>query len=55
MKSDSEGRFEVRTILPAAIRLCKFQHMFTFIFGERISLQWVDDLRFEGDSYLTPT
>lgn len=56
MKSDSEGRFEVRTILPGRYPAMQVPaHVHFYLWGAGYPLQWVDDLRFEGDSYLTPT
>jgi len=54
MKTDAGGRFGLRTIRPGrypGMRVAAHIH-FTF-WGAGFPPQWVDELRFEGDSYLT--
>jgi protocatechuate 3,4-dioxygenase beta subunit len=55
MKTDADGRFEVRTILPGHYPNMQIPaHIHFSFWGAGYPLQWVDDLRFEGDRYLTP-
>ncbi len=55
MKTDDAGRFSLRTILPGRYPGMQVPaHIHFTLWGAGYPLQWVDDLRFEGDSYLTP-
>jgi len=55
MKTDSAGRFELRTIRPGSYPDMHVPaHVHFVVWGGGYPLQWVDELRFEGDRYLTP-
>jgi protocatechuate 3,4-dioxygenase beta subunit len=54
MKTDEEGRFELHTILPGRYpKMHVPAHIHFTLWGAGYPMQWVDELRFEGDSYLT--
>jgi protocatechuate 3,4-dioxygenase, beta subunit len=55
MKTDDQGRFELLTIKPGRYPGMRVPAHIHFAFwGGGYPPQWVDELRFEGDSYLTP-
>ena len=55
MKTDADGRFELRTILPGSYPGMHVPaHIHFSLWGAGYPLQWVDELRFEGDHYITP-
>jgi len=55
MKTDDSGRFELRTIRPASYPGMQVPaHIHFTLWGNKYPLQWVDELRFEGDRYITP-
>lgn len=55
MKTDDAGRFELLTIKPGRYPGMHVPaHMHFSLWGGGYPPQWVDELRFEGDSYLTP-
>lgn len=55
MKTDPAGRFELRTILPGSYPGMRVPaHIHFTLWGGGFPLQWVDELRFEGDRYITP-
>ena len=55
MRTDADGRFELRTILPGSYPGMRVPaHIHFSFWGAGYRLQWVDELRFEGDRYLTP-
>ena len=54
MKTDSEGRFELHTIMPGRYPGMHIPaHVHFNLWGSGYPVQWTEDLRFEGDSYLT--
>ena len=54
MKTDAEGRFELHTIVPGRYPGMRIPaHIHFNLWGAGYPVQWVDDLRFEDDSYLT--
>lgn len=54
-KTDAEGRFEFHTIRPAAYPGRSIPaHVHFILWGAGYPRQWVDELRFEGDLFLTP-
>jgi protocatechuate 3,4-dioxygenase, beta subunit len=54
LKTDEEGRFELHTILPGRYpKMHVPAHIHFTLWGAGYPMQWVDELRFEGDSYLT--
>jgi len=54
MKTDAEGRFELHTIVPGRYPGMHIPaHVHFNLWGAGYPVQWTDDLRFEGDSYLT--
>jgi protocatechuate 3,4-dioxygenase beta subunit len=54
MKTDAEGRFELHTIVPGRYPNMHIPaHVHFNLWGAGYSVQWTDDLRFAGDSYLT--
>jgi protocatechuate 3,4-dioxygenase beta subunit len=54
MKTDAEGRFELHTILPGHYPGMHIPaHVHFNLWGAGYPVQWVDELRFEGDPYLT--
>lgn len=56
MKTDSEGRFELHTIVPGRYPNMHIPaHVHFNLWGAGYPVQWTDELRFEGDSYLTDT
>jgi protocatechuate 3,4-dioxygenase beta subunit len=55
MKSDSAGRFDLATIKPGHYpNMQVASHIHFSFWGCGYPPQWVDELRFEGDPYLTP-
>ncbi len=55
MKTDAEGRFELHTILPGHYPGMRVPaHVHFTLWGAGYPPQWVDELRFEGDPYITP-
>jgi protocatechuate 3,4-dioxygenase beta subunit len=55
MRTDADGRFELRTILPGPYPGMHVPaHIHFSLWGAGYPLQWVDELRFEGDRYITP-
>ena len=55
MKTGDEGRFELLTIHPGRYPGMRVPaHVHFSLWGAGYPPQWVDELRFEGDSYLTP-
>jgi len=55
MKTDEKGRFELSTIRPGRYPGMHVPaHIHFSLWGGGYPPQWVDELRFEGDSYLTP-
>lgn len=54
MKTDPEGRFELHTIVPGRYPGMRVPaHVHFNLWGAGYPVQWTDELRFEGDSYLT--
>lgn len=54
MKTDANGHFELRTIFPGHYPGMHVpSHVHFVVWGGGFPLQWVEELRFEGDSYLT--
>lgn len=54
MRTDASGRFELRTIHPGRYPGMHVpSHVHIELWGGGYPLQWTDDLRFAGDSYLT--
>jgi len=54
-KTDTDGRFELRTILPGCYPGMHVPaHIHFSLWGAGYPLQWVEELRFEGDRYITP-
>jgi protocatechuate 3,4-dioxygenase, beta subunit len=54
-KTDAEGRFEFHTIRPAAYPGRSIPaHVHFILWGAGYPRQWVDELRFEGDPFVTP-
>lgn len=55
MQTDSEGRFELRTILPGHYPGMRIPaHIHFSAWGAGYPVQWMDELRFAGDRYITP-
>jgi hypothetical protein len=55
MKTDNLGKFELHTIKPGRYPGMHVPaHIHFTLWGAGYPPQWVDELRFEGDSYLTP-
>ena len=55
MRTDAGGLFDLRTILPGSYPGMRVPaHIHFSFWGAGYPLQWVDELRFEGDRYLTP-
>jgi len=53
-KTDAQGRFEFRTIRPAAYPGRSIPaHVHFILWGAGYPRQWVDELRFEGDPFIT--
>jgi protocatechuate 3,4-dioxygenase beta subunit len=53
-KTDAEGRFEFRTVRPAAYPGRSIPaHVHFILWGAGYPRQWVDELRFEGDPFVT--
>jgi protocatechuate 3,4-dioxygenase beta subunit len=55
MQTDTAGRFELRTIRPGrypGMRVAAHVHF--ALWGGGYPAQWAEELRFDGDSYLTP-
>jgi len=54
MKTDAEGRFELHTIFPGRYPNMHIPaHVHFNLWGAGFPVQWTEELRFEGDSYLT--
>ncbi len=54
MKTNAEGRFELHTIVPGRYPGMHIPaHVHFNMWGSGYPVQWTDDLRFQGDSYLT--
>jgi hypothetical protein len=54
MKTDASGRFELRTIRPGSYPGMQVPaHIHFTLWGAGYPLQWVEELRFEGDPYIT--
>jgi hypothetical protein len=54
MKTDGAGAFELRTVFPGHYPNMRIPaHIHFTLWGGGYPLQWVDDLRFTGDTYLT--
>jgi protocatechuate 3,4-dioxygenase beta subunit len=54
MKTDAEGRFELHTIRPGRYPSMHIPaHVHFNLWGAGYPVQWTEELRFEGDSYLT--
>ena len=54
MKTDSSGKFELRTIRPGWYPNMHIPaHVHLTVWGAGYPLQWVEELRFKGDPYLT--
>lgn len=54
MKTDAHGRFELHTIVPGRYPGMHIPaHVHFNLWGGGYPVQWADELRFEGDSYLT--
>ena len=54
MKTDTCGSFELHTILPGRYPSMRVPaHIHFNLWGAGFPVQWTDDMRFEGDSYLT--
>jgi protocatechuate 3,4-dioxygenase beta subunit len=55
MKTDADGHFELRTIKPGSYPGMHVPaHIHFSAWGAGYPLQWFDELRFEGDRYITP-
>jgi protocatechuate 3,4-dioxygenase beta subunit len=55
MKTDALGRFELCTIHPGSYPGMRVPaHIHLSAWGAGFPLQWFDELRFEGDRYITP-
>jgi protocatechuate 3,4-dioxygenase beta subunit len=55
MKTDTSGRFELRTIRPGRYPGMHVPaHIHFSLWGGGYPLQWTDELKFQGDSYITP-
>ena len=53
-KTDADGRFEFRTIRPAAYPGRSIPaHVHFILWGAGYPRQWVDEMRFEGDPFVT--
>jgi protocatechuate 3,4-dioxygenase beta subunit len=56
MRTDEAGRFELHTIRPGSYPGMRVpRHVHFCLWGAGYPLQWVEELRFEGDQYLTPS
>lgn len=56
MRTNEAGRFELHTIYPGSYPGMHVpRHVHFCLWGGGYPLQWVEELRFEGDSYLTPS
>jgi protocatechuate 3,4-dioxygenase beta subunit len=54
LKTDADGRFELHTIRPGRYPGMHIPaHVHFNLWGAGYPVQWTEDLRFEGDSYLT--
>jgi hypothetical protein len=54
MKSDAAGKFELSTIRPGSYPNMHIpEHIHFSLWGAGYPLQWVEELRFKGDPYLT--
>ncbi len=55
MKTDASGHFELRTIHPGNYPGMQVPaHVHFSVWGRGYPPQWVEELRFEGDRYITP-
>lgn len=55
MKTDRDGRFELHTILPGHYPQMRVPaHVHFSAWGASYPPQWIEELRFEGDPYITP-
>src|SRR5260370_26157033 len=55
MKTDANGWSELLTILPGSYPGTQVPaHIHFTLWGAGFPLQWVDELRFEGDRFITP-
>ena len=55
MKTTNQGEFELHTILPGSYPGMRVPaHIHFCLRGAGYPLQWVEELRFQGDPYLTP-
>lgn len=55
MRTDVDGRFELHTILPGHYPGMQVPaHVHFTLWGGSCPPQWVEELRFEGDRYITP-
>jgi len=55
MKTDALGRFELSTIHPGSYPGMRVPaHIHFSAWGARFPLQWFDELRFQGDRFITP-
>jgi protocatechuate 3,4-dioxygenase beta subunit len=56
MKTDGDGRFELRTIRPGWYPGMQVPaHVHFELWGSGYPLQWTKELKFEGDRYITPS
>jgi protocatechuate 3,4-dioxygenase, beta subunit len=56
MRTDEAGRFELHTIYPGSYPGMRVpRHVQFCLWGAGYALQWVEELRFEGDPYVTPS
>jgi protocatechuate 3,4-dioxygenase beta subunit len=54
MKTDASGRFKLRTIRPGSYPEMQVPaHIHFTLWGAGYPLQWAEELRFEGDPYIT--
>jgi protocatechuate 3,4-dioxygenase beta subunit len=55
VKTDKDGRFEIRTIMPGRYPGAHVPaHIHFNLWGAGYPFQYADEMRFAGDSYLTP-
>jgi protocatechuate 3,4-dioxygenase, beta subunit len=55
VKTDKDGRFQIRTIMPGRYpEMHVPAHIHFNIWGAGYPFQYAEEMRFEGDSYLTP-
>jgi protocatechuate 3,4-dioxygenase beta subunit len=56
MKTDGDGRFELRTIRPGWYPGMQVPaHVHFELWGSGYPLQWTEELKFEGDRHITPS